>query len=306
MKKEDYFNYFKQCFRMGLFLYAIRVFILVPKNRKGFEVFNELITIKIYNKLYKRFHSLLGDSVIYEKQNIPKNKVIWFCWLQGEENAPLLVKKVFASIKKYNPEYSIVFITEQNFEKYTNIPVYIKEKWKKGIISNTHFSDILRTNLLILNGGTWIDSTALMTGHIPEEIENSDLFFFRTFKPGSLGKRCNLSNWFISAKAGNEVLVDIQKLLYEYWKKNNYVCNYFFYHMFAEMCLEKYSNLEMPVYSNENPHFMFYELGNDFSKERWSCLKNKSFVHKLSNKIDVKNYSEQSIYNHIIGDLVDE
>ncbi len=40
-----------------------------------------------------------------------------------------------------------------------NIPNSIVSKWKSNVISDTHFSDIIRTELLIKYGGTWIDST---------------------------------------------------------------------------------------------------------------------------------------------------
>lgn len=38
----------------------------------------------------------------------------------------------------------------------------------KNIISNTHMSDIIRNDILIKNGGLWIDSTVLLTDNIPD------------------------------------------------------------------------------------------------------------------------------------------
>ena len=37
------------------------------------------------------------------------------------------------------------------------------EKHKNNIIDNTHFSDLLRLELLIKYGGTWIDASVLIT-----------------------------------------------------------------------------------------------------------------------------------------------
>jgi hypothetical protein len=37
------------------------------------------------------------------------------------------------------------------------------EKYQKKIIDNTHFSDLLRLELLIKYGGTWIDASVLVT-----------------------------------------------------------------------------------------------------------------------------------------------
>lgn len=38
-------------------------------------------------------------------------------------------------------------------------PKYIEEKWKRGVITHTHMTDLLRLELLIRYGGTWIDAT---------------------------------------------------------------------------------------------------------------------------------------------------
>ena len=48
-----------------------------------------------------------------------------------------------------------------------------------GTISNTHFSDLIRLNLLNQYGGTWIDSTCLQTEKIPDYIKNSNLFLYK-------------------------------------------------------------------------------------------------------------------------------
>jgi len=44
------------------------------------------------------------------------------------------------------------------------LPGYIVEKWEKGRIPAAMFSDLLRVELLIKYGGTWIDSTVFCTG----------------------------------------------------------------------------------------------------------------------------------------------
>lgn len=41
------------------------------------------------------------------------------------------------------------------------LPDYIVKKWEKGRIPADLFSDLLRLELLIRYGGTWIDSTVL-------------------------------------------------------------------------------------------------------------------------------------------------
>jgi mannosyltransferase OCH1-like enzyme len=41
-------------------------------------------------------------------------RTIGFMWLQGFDNAPMLIKKCFASWKRHNPNWNIVFLDEEN------------------------------------------------------------------------------------------------------------------------------------------------------------------------------------------------
>lgn len=72
--------------------------------------------------------------------------VIWVCWLQGIEQAPDIVKKCYKRLTALE-NHRIIVITNDNFEDYVNIPEYILDKYNKGIISPTHFSDILRAKI---------------------------------------------------------------------------------------------------------------------------------------------------------------
>ena len=45
-------------------------------------------------------------------------------------------------------------------------------------MSPTHFSDLLRLELLIKYGGTWVDASVLITKYTKDYF-NKDLFFFK-------------------------------------------------------------------------------------------------------------------------------
>ena len=47
----------------------------------------------------------------------------------------------------------------KNLDKYIHLPNYILEKYKQGIITKPHFSDIIWIELLIKYGGTWVDAS---------------------------------------------------------------------------------------------------------------------------------------------------
>ena len=305
-RKQGGFSLLKQYVYNHVFLYAIIAFLIFPKNRKGLELFRECMNLKLYEKIKRKYKKIIAHQEFIKGFDDSNSKVIWFCWLQGVEKAPPLVQACYKSIKANCSDYEIHIITEKNFSDFVDIPDFIIKKWKSGIITHAHFSDILRTALLVENGGTWIDSTVLLTSSIPIDIENSPLFMFRTYKPGSDGKSTTLSSWFLSAQKNNPVLVLTQKLLYEYWKKHNYLCDYFLFHIFVQIALETLPEeaKKIPKYTNETPHFMLFELGNPFIQEKWDSITALSFCHKLTNKMEKDvQLLQGTFYKAILGEL---
>lgn len=308
-KQQGGFSLVKNYAQNHVLLYAAFMFAVLPKNKKGLEMLRECVDFKIYSHLKRKYRKVLAHSAKSESQSVApaseKPKIIWFCWLQGIENAPPLVKKCYENLVYHCSDYTVNIVTAQNLSQYTDLPDYILKKWQRGIISAAHFSDILRTNLLVNHGGFWIDSTVLLTAKIPEDIENAPLFLFRTYKPGSNGHCTNISSWFISSMAQNPVLVASQNLLFAYWKKRDSLCHYFLYHFFVEMALTKYSgeNFTTPKYTNETPHFLLFELGNQVDKVKWESIVAQSFCHKLTNKLseEVKTRNN-TFYKYVIGE----
>lgn len=88
---------------------------------------------------------------------------IWICWFQGEEEAPEIVKKCINSVRKHASGDEVIILTEENITDFVTIPNIVLEKYRDGQISKTHFSDIVRLNLLAQQGGLWVDATVFMT-----------------------------------------------------------------------------------------------------------------------------------------------
>ena len=110
--------------------------------------------------------------------------------------------------------------------KYVHFPSFILNKLKKKCFSITHFSDLLRLELLIKYGGTWLDSTVLVT-KCNDIIFNNDLFFFQATKQiNHVG-----SSWFITAEKGSPILRTTRDLLYEFWSKNDRLIHYYLFHL---------------------------------------------------------------------------
>lgn len=248
----------------------------------------QLTMYKSYDWLQKHFRKYIGKTELVESHKNEKNYV-WVCWFQGIENAPQVVKDCYDSIKYWLKDREIIVITENNFSEYVTFPNYIIDKWKKGIITNTHFSDLLRIELLIKYGGLWLDATTYLTGPLPEYIESNEFFVYRN---GWMDmEMINMGSWFIySSNTNNRLLIETRALLYRYWEKHRYMKNYFLMHMFFRMITDVYQEEweKVPYFNQINQHLLMNELNKSFNQERINEILKLSTIHKLTYKFDLE------------------
>lgn len=271
-------------------IFKIKNIIKRKQIRKYLYKYIDEQIIKLLNMKYvlsylkKRYYPNLGFSC--NPLIMLKKPVIWVCWFQGIENAPDIVKTCFNSIKEHSSCFDIILITENNIKNYVNFPDYIYDKLNKGIISKTHFTDLLRLNLLISYGGIWLDATVFLSKNIPDFIINSDLFFFKcsnvedgSFLPGS--------SWFISSKKNNPLLVKMYNILLKYWEKENKLMHYYLFHISLLLVIKNDNEAnelwnEIYYMNNSNPHALQFMLFDNYNKDKLEHVFNLSFAHKLS------------------------
>ncbi len=257
-----------------------------------------------FSHLKEKYKNKLESLPKYESTGIYSNKV-WWCWLQGEENAPELNKACLNSLRKNLVDRDIVVITKENYKDFVDIPEFIITKYKKGIISNTHFSDLLRLELLIKYGGTWIDSSVLCTEYY-KAFFDKPLFMFENWKRGDLSVVS--SNWFITAEKNEPILKTTIDLLYDYWDNYNYLIHYFIFHFFFTLATSKYEELWKSVnrFSNLPPHILQFELTEKYSEERFKEIEKMSSFHKLNQNLDFSNCKGDTNYDYIINKYMKE
>ena len=257
------------------------------------------------NRRYKKCISKCKPYLKYVDKEIkcstqPSNYV-WTCWFQGEENAPDIVKQCINSVKKNFADKQVVVITKDNLKQYTDFPKFILDKWENGTITNTHFSDILRAELLTKHGGLWIDATVLCTGNLDKYIDkDADMFLFKGEHRGQ--KLENMSSWLIYSKANNPIITNTRNMLYKYWEKNDKLVDYFLFHIFFTMCTKEFAKEweDIPFFTNIDPHILqWYEVLKPYNQKRFNQVKKMSNFHKLSYKYDPKLISQDSLFRHI-------
>lgn len=306
-KRQGGVKLLKQYWKGGVLFTAIGEFLMLGKSRTGLEILRLSVRLKTKQKLERKYKLLLDefDMNYQEKDHISSNKV-WVCWFQGMNNAPELVQKCYESLQKNLTEKEIILISEENINNYVEFPEEIQRKIQQGLIKRTHLSDLLRLELLIRYGGTWIDSTVYCSGdNIPNYMLDSDLFLFQNLKPGRDGNCTVISSWFITAKSNNRILMATRFLLYKYWSNNKELVDYFLLHLLFQVVIERYSdewNCVIPV-SNSTPHIFLLRLFEQYDPVIWKAVTEMVPFHKLSYKYDEKETQKRNTFYRKIIDF---
>ena len=269
-------------------------------SKKGLEILRLSVNNKVLGKLRKKYRKTIAKFVADNPVSLgEQSNKVWVCWLQGMETAPLLVQKCYASLQEHLGDREIILLTEDNYRNYVIFPQHIQEKIDNGMISKTHFSDLLRLELLLKHGGTWVDATVFCSGgEIPAYMLESDLFVYQTLKPGLDGHSTSISSWFMSARSNHPILLLTRHLLYTYWEKNKKLVDYFLLHDFFQLAIEAYPeqwNKVVP-FCNSIPHILLLRLFEAYDPQIWQAAQNMTPFHKLSYKFKPEDAQKDGTY----------
>lgn len=315
--------------KLGVIGIVVKGFFKCLVKRQSFKAIYPEVLRRVEPFLTKRYAPIVQEfkkfnvqgqefenSRIDASTGSAAKKPIWFCWLQGIEQAPEIVRSCYNSLQKHLVQefkvqgvqgYEIKVIDGQNWKEYVELPKYIVKKWEKGHIPAALFSDLLRLELLIKYGGTWIDSTVLCTGFNGSNVQEfkgflePELFLFQYSWPGS--KEISISNWFITARKNNEVLMVLREMLYAYWKDYDCTLDYYMFHLFFSMIAKEYPEVivKMPYGYSPNSLVLLHHWGERFDQKKWDKLTSQVSFHKLAFRVSdsVKN-DKENFYNYIL------
>lgn len=249
----------------------------------------------------------LRGSNTKKNESIKENHTIWMYWKQGLENAPGLVQKCYKSVCRNIPRgFNIILLTEKTLGQYVDLPDYIWDKYKKGYITTTHLSDIIRLELLCMYGGCWIDATVFCSDTIPLYMLTGDMFMFKL--PSVLSNPVlKMSSWWMFSNQSNRLVHLTKRMLYEYWQQERDIRNYFLLHIIMSKLIDEDWECRdifngIPYFNSGNAHVLQGKLGAEYKEEDWQIIKNASCVHKLTYK---DKYLQGDIYNFYTALLTD-
>lgn len=286
--------------------FALVQSVLQGFSKKSLEIVRLSVNNRVLKKLRKKYRASIAQ---FQSDHTPQPKEtsgkVWVCWFQGMENAPALVQTCYDSLRENLPGREIILLTEDNYKDYVTFPEHIQQKIDTGVITRTHLSDLLRLELLIRYGGTWVDATVFCSGNnIPAYMLDSDLFLFQNLKPGLDGHATCISSWFMTACTNHPILLLTRHLLYDYWQKNDKMQDYFLLHDFFQLAIEAYPaewNKVVP-FSNSTPHILLLRLFEPYDEQLWNAAKAQTPFHKLSYKFsDSDAQAAGTYYERIIA-----
>ena len=280
----------------------------VLKGRSAREI-QAVFQPDVANALRERYRPVMESRLdYYERASMDRERsdIVWVCWLQGMENAPAVVRACYESLTRNLVGKDIRLVDEGNRRQYVQFPDFIEERWKKKQIPPAPFADLLRLELLIKYGGTWIDSTVLCSGaDYRREYLDADLFFFQYKRPAS-APFGGISNWFITSCTNNPLLLTLRDMLYAYWQEFRSLPEYFIFHCLFEMIAEARPAevMAMPYGYSPNCHVLQRHWGEKFDQEKWDKLLAKVKFHKLTyRKTDELAKDPENFYSHVIEEF---
>ena len=261
--------------------------------------------------LQTRYRSFILEKKCYY-DSIPleqtRSKKVWTSWLQGFDNAPVLVKRCAESMKKFLTDRDVLFLSLDDFDKYVKLPEDIVKKFKEGKIPPALFSDLLRLKLLIEHGGTWMDATILCTSggtKYPTEILDCNLFVYQVVVPGNNEFKGikGISNWFLTSCRNNRILLILFDLLIQYWRDYDCTLDYYIFHDFFCTIAAYYPEeiAAMPSKDRLVPLELMNRMGDKYDAVWMKELTDRTCFHKLNYRISEKVQNDKAnFYNAVI------
>lgn len=252
---------------------------------------------------------------------------LWQYWGQGAEAAPPLVRACLASVSRHCGDCEIHVLDDRTLHDYVTIPPHILQRLDSGAMDRTHFSDYLRTCLLLQYGGIWLDASVYLSGPLPAAMREAAFFIYQSplfhsfaslppfvsrphlspppgtaFPPPYL--LCG-SNWCIAAACGCRLPLLLRRLLEAYWQRNNRLLDYFLFHYLMTWllyrdrgCAELF--LSMPSLSNIPPHLMQAQLPRPYNPQLDAAIRAATSVHKLTYKLETAPGATGLTLHHLL------
>lgn len=271
---------------------------------KGFAIqclVRRALSFSIYERYIYRYLDAFFTPIVekfaaeYDPNAVIENSYpnkIWTSWWQGEDCAPELVKVCIESQRKAFASLGteVIVLTKDNWNQYIDLPQHIMDKLESGRITITHFSDILRAELLKRYGGLWIDATVFCTKPIDTSVLNEGLFTVKCHDSSEFLTLQRWSGFLFGDRENSKLFTFMAEAFSYYWQRKDALVAYLLIDYIIAIAYAHFSDVreqidDIPT-SNKNLWCMLRRLNQPYEKAEWDKMIFETTFLKLSYKAE--------------------
>ena len=275
----------------------------IPEHKKA-KILNNAQTVT-YGYLNKKYRSFIVDrNKEYTAGEKRENFPIWILWWQGEDHAPEMVRRCIDSVRKNANGHPVYVIDSNNYRTFIKLEQHIIDKLNAKVISLTHFSDIIRMNLLAEHGGFWMDSTIFCTKSIGGDEFNHPIFTGRN--PGADLTNISLWNWTgfaIYGWKGGKLFCLMRDFFNQYWHDHERLIDYFLIdygiRLIYDTCPDIMNQINAIPVNNQDLYFYQQHFNDAYDSNICKQEPGNTWLYKLSWKQKyamVTEHGEKTLY----------
>ena len=264
--------------------FALKCYFLRLKSFPEYEQFVFDFLEEEFAPLIRKYE-LLPDAAVSESGS----KHIWTLWWQGVEQAPEIVKVCLKSQQDdmASDGFQYTIITKDNWKQYIKLPKHITEKVENGQITLTHFSDIIRAELIRQYGGVWIDATVFCNKRIDLEPVSQIYTAKCSPTPKSL-TRGRWTGFLIGDKKGSILFSFMSEAFDQYWKKYDSLVAYLLIDYIIAIAYKHFPEIkaeydQIPV-NQTGLWYMLRKMNAPYNADEWTGAVQNADFWKLSYK----------------------
>jgi hypothetical protein len=252
------------------------------------------VMLRYYHERYREFFDSYDFSAPIPKSDDTLRGKVWVCWWQGLDYAPEIVRACVDSIRRAAFGHDVIVLDESNYRDYADMPDWLVDKFKNGIISRTQFSDCLRFTLLAQHGGIWLDATVFCSAPLPSDAFERGLFTISRPDCDHMSPAAGrFSDFCLGCNdTGRREYASIRDAYYLYWRTNNMLIDYLtndYMIVLLQLLDPEHVGRAFAAVEPSNPRMadLLIHLNDQYDAKLWEEIKADTSIFKLSWKVPV-------------------
>ena len=268
-----------------------------------FQKYSHLITLleRKYGYIVEKYAHYTPEE--WNGEKVCADAPIWVFWQQGFEQAPEVVKDCFRSLQQHAGGHPVIALTGENLKEYVNLPDYVWEKHRRGIISHTFLSDVARFVLLAKYGGFWVDACDFfLNDTFFKEAANYSFYSAKGFVNDLKITRQLWLDGIMACGKENKYVQLMAEFLLTYCKHENYLIDYFLGSCFQNVAYLHLKSLRrmFDAYPFNNTEFFTirWNFAKAYDEDTFQAILKENSVINLTWRVDSKGEGE-TYYKHL-------